>query len=265
MDAGASAASAVPAVDPGLHGGSSRISPCARLIPAAEPTPGSRSRAYSVLAGVGGTRAERKHAEGGGGRGAPGGGAGKPADPDSVLRPLPSRCLPGSRTEVAGAARARKQGEGSAVGDEGETFSGPLNRPPTLVPERGRERPTDVSRPFSFQSAVHTCCQMKGERGRIPSPLEEGSRTAYPSPALLIAPPSPSLARTSAPRGALQGGHSAAAGGGRHFDMHGVGVCPRSASFCPPIPEWHRLIPMGLGPSSLGRVPWPPPRPLPQT
>ena len=36
-----------------------------------------------------------------GGRGAPAGGAAKPADPVSVLRLLPSWCLPGSRTEEA--------------------------------------------------------------------------------------------------------------------------------------------------------------------
>lgn len=44
MDEGAPATPAVPAVDPGLHGGSSRISLCARLIPAAEPTPGPGAR-----------------------------------------------------------------------------------------------------------------------------------------------------------------------------------------------------------------------------
>lgn len=62
MDEGAPATSPIPTVDPGLHGSSSRISPCARLIPAAEPTPGSRSQA----GGGGGTRAERKHAKRGG-------------------------------------------------------------------------------------------------------------------------------------------------------------------------------------------------------
>lgn len=65
MDKGAPTTPAVTAVDPGLQGGSSGISPCARLIPAAEPTPGSGSQAHAARAGgwwggEGCTKTERK-------------------------------------------------------------------------------------------------------------------------------------------------------------------------------------------------------------
>lgn len=60
MDEGTPAAHAVPAVDPGLHGGSSRISPNAGLIPDAEPTRESGSQTHVARAGLGGNRAKRK-------------------------------------------------------------------------------------------------------------------------------------------------------------------------------------------------------------
>lgn len=107
IDEGAPTTPAVPAVDLGLHGGSSRISPCARLIPAAEQTLGSGSQAHAARAGEGSCAPSGSARRG---RGAPGGGAGKPADLVSVLRPLQSRCLPGSGTEEARAAQAEAGG-----------------------------------------------------------------------------------------------------------------------------------------------------------
>lgn len=132
MDKGAPTTRAVPAVDPGLQGGSSRISPCARLIPAAEPTPGSGSQAHAARAGGGGMGKGARGLSGSarGGRGAPAGGAAKPADPVSVLRLLPSWCLPGSRTQEAWpldteAGVGGGVGGGAHSGPEAETLSGP--------------------------------------------------------------------------------------------------------------------------------------------
>lgn len=207
---------------------------------------------------AGGAEAYAEVGAGGEGRGAPGGGAGKPADPVSVLRPLPSQCLPGSRTEEAGAAQARKRGEGSAVGDWGETFSGPLNRPPTLVAERGtqRQKMSLVPSPIQFRNAY----LLPNERGmgKDTCPVKEGStaRVTFPR-ALAASPPTPfpsphlssrwgwdCLERVG-PAGRAGG---SVGGGGTWTSTEWTSVLSLRPF------EWHRLIPVGLRPSFRPRL-----------
>lgn len=76
MDEGTPATPAVPAVYPGLHGSSSGISPCARLIPATGSTPGARELGRGSAGPGGKRRVQRQRAgsaaEERGGGGAPG-------------------------------------------------------------------------------------------------------------------------------------------------------------------------------------------------
>lgn len=111
-DKGEPATPGVPAVDPGLHGSSSRISPCILLILAAKPTPGSGS----LAGGERGSLAERK-------RTARGGGAPQEAGPGN--RPILSLLFCLSRADVyprAGRRRPRPPGPGKG-GRGGESQS----------------------------------------------------------------------------------------------------------------------------------------------
>lgn len=91
-DAGAPATSAVPAVDPGLHGGSSRISPCARLIPASQPLNRPRGRgARPILRGREDGARRRSGSAGGrgwGGRGKKGGSPREAGPGNRLIRSL---------------------------------------------------------------------------------------------------------------------------------------------------------------------------------
>lgn len=173
----------MPAVDPGLQAGSSRISPSARLIPAAEPTLDAGALQGRGAGTWGWVRAEAQ--------GGAGGGPGRARAWNWLIRSLrPNLCrargynpgaasLPGN----PGEARAVEAGKG---GGGAETFWVPEidSHPAVFLSVGGSDRLTDVARPFS-PPAPPMACSRSGRRGS----RDAGMQGCRDGCALLPAPP----------------------------------------------------------------------------
>lgn len=123
-----------------------------------------------------------------------------------------------------------------------ETFSGPLNRLPTLVPERGKERQTDRCLPplLPSSSVIRARCQTRGEREWIHAPQKKAAHRSSPPP------PIPSLYLSSWwGWGCLE--RVGPSGSGRGATLKCTEKVVLSlrplASHPHPIPVWHRSIP----------------------